>query len=503
MTISLVEVATERFSCTSEADELSRRLMDRLGLGNHYIPARLAIARSLAIPEPPSPAEGETARNIPGDTLFGTGPDLAAWISLLVEHSGREPTDKREFKKLVAAHWTRGLKLLNETLEQSDGDTSAFWRSLVAGLPTSAASPLNGGVDGSPLVASGPIVLPVGEVAQDALTAETVSWGLNVPAGSPHSAFMGGVGSGKTRTAAFMLRAIRQQAPVPMIAFDFKGDMSDDKNALDRAFEATVLAPPDAPIPLDVFWLPDRTPSEIVKAAQRIRDSLGNLKTTKLQDNQKRRLGDALEQALRTRTPCTLTDVRDALQQVYAAQNAREDGAVNTLVDLCRLPLFEPKMSPAEFFSRSWIISLRADVPELVRVSIVILLTDTLERYINSLPEAPVDAGGNRALRVICVIDEAHKILGARLPGLSNLIRLSRSKGGAVMLISQRPDDFDGEDDDLLSEMGLIACFGTNAKEAAARRILGQGASLTVLKPGEAWVKVRGDQKARRVQAWR
>src|SRR5690606_29694922 len=127
--------------------------------------------------------------------------------------------------------------------------------------------------------------------------------------------------------------------------------------------------------------------NSVVSTAQRLRDSLSNLKQTKFGDMQKRRLNDALEASLLAHSPCTLDHIKDALIDVYAEQGAKEAGAVATLVDLCRLPLFEPRMSPAEFFSKSWIISLPASVPELVRVSVVSLLTDALERYINSLED--------------------------------------------------------------------------------------------------------------------
>lgn len=136
-------------------------------------------------------------------------------------------------------------------------------------------------------------------------------------------------------------------------------------------------------------------------------------------------------------------------------------------------------------------------------MTVVALLTDALERFINSQQDSETDSEGNRSLRVLCVVDEAHRALEARLPGLSNLIRLGRSKGAAVMLISQKPDDFEGEDDDFLSEMGLLVCFGTNAREASVKRILGAGASLTSLKTGEAFVRARGDAKARKVLAWK
>ena len=104
---------------------------------------------------------------------------------------------------------------------------------------------------------------------------------------------------------------------------------------------------------------------------------------------------------------------------------------------------------------------------------------------------------------MLCVIDEAHRILGTRLPGLSGLVRLSRSKGGCIVLISQSPDDFSGEDDEFLNEMGLVVALRTNADARSIKRILGRAAQLAALETGEAWVKLGGEPGARRVQVWR
>lgn len=503
--VGLDQIATAAFRASAEAEQAAQRLKGALGFGAFNIPARLAIARSLAVPDRPEPARGEPGRAIKGDTLLGTGADLAAWVSLLVEYEGKAPKTVAEFQAWVRAHWTRGLALLAEMLDQAGGDAGEFWRIIAeAALPEGPPRPGAGGdleavEPGEPM----PLAVPVGEVAEDTASGQQAIWPLNAPGGSPHAAFMGGVGSGKTRTAAFMLRAIRQQMPVPLIAFDFKGDMADDKNALDRAFEATVLAAPHQAIPLDVLALTDRSPTGVALAGQRLRDSLATLKGSGFGAVQKGLLGDAADQALRTHSPCRLADVRDALRHLYAQQGRREDGAVTTLDDLCRFDLFRPDLTPDAFFRRSWIIRLTADLPDLVKVSVVTLLTDALDRHLNSLADAPTDSAGNRALRIVAVIDEAHRILGSRLPGLSGLIRLSRSKGGAVMLISQGPDDFSGEDDEFLNEMGLVVAFRTNADARAVRRILGPGANLTALEKGQAWVKVGGDATARRVIAWR
>jgi hypothetical protein len=504
MTLSLVALANQRYRLTAEADQTSKRLMDQLGLAKHYVPARLAIASSLAIAEAPPAVHGETARQIAGSILFGSGSDLAVWVSLIIEHAGRAAADIDEFQRWVAAHWARGLRLLSDQWEAAQGDGGAFWRALAAGLPRGAAAQGEPGAPGIPgdLQPAAPMAIPVGPVSTLAATGETLTWRLNAAGGSPHAALMGGVGSGKTRTAVHMLRAMRALTPFALVAFDFKGDMADQRNALDQPFQARVIQPPAQPVPLDVLWLADRTQTGIALAGQRLRDSLATLKRADFGARQRDALSEAAETALRTKTPCTLADVRDALKRVYAQRGMKDDGAIGTLNDLCRVPLFTPDQSPAEFFGRSWIIRLRQDLPNEARAVVVTLVTDALDRWLNTLSDSPTDAEGNRGLRVACVIDEAHRILGAKLPGLSNLIRLSRSKGGAVMLISQQPGDFDGEDDEFLAEMGLVAAFNTNARPAAVKRIRGAGADLSTLGTGEAWIKLRNDQP-QRITAWR
>lgn len=113
-----------------------------------------------------------------------------------------------------------------------------------------------------------------------------------------------------------------------------------------------------------------------------------------------------------------------------------------------------------------------------------------------------MEDGQHRSLRSLCVIDEAHRILGSKLPSLSSLIRMSRSKGGAVMLISQSPDDFSGEEDEFLSEMGLVGAFGSNAKPNAVNRIFGKGVSLSKLATGQCVIKLRGEEGSRKVVSW-
>ena len=317
---------------------------------------------------------------------------------------------------------------------------------------------------------------------------------------------MGGVGSGKTRTAVSMLRSIRDQAEVPLLAFDFKGDLGTDASGggyhIDELFEAKTLEPPRAPIPLDVLSLRSKGEIDIAEAASRFRESFSRLKGSRLGDRQRTALHEAASRALATESPCELHHIRDALLSVYAEHEMKEDGAISTMQEICRFPLFEPTFDPGAFFQQSWVIKLPPNVAEDSRTIVVNLVLDALDQYLNSLMDSETSADGARGLRILCMVDEAHQVLGNKLPALSNLIRMSRSKGGAIMLISQSPDDFSGEDDEFLSEMGLVAAFSTNAPPRNATRILGKGANLGMLKTGECFAKRRGDQAAKKIKAW-
>lgn len=476
-----------------------------------YLPARLAISRSLAISAAPDLGDDELdpGKSIKGDTLFGTGTALSVWLALIVERAGEPDLDTRKLVALVGAHWRRGLALLDKEWEQAGQDIAKFVKRLVevAELPTTGRGSLRGaGTASGATYSNGQIEVPIGEIGEDAVTKEKVVWSLNGRGGSPHSAIMGGVGSGKTRTAVAMLRAIREQASVPLLAFDFKGDLGTDASGggyhIDELFEARTLEPPRSPIPLDVLSLASTSEIDIAEAASRFRDSFSRLKGSRLGDRQRTALHEAASLALGSESPCELRHIRDALTNVYAEHEMKEDGAVSTMQEICRFPLFQPTYSPADFFQQRWIIKLPPNVAEDSRTMVVNLVLDALDQYLNSLVDAESSVDGARGLRILCMVDEAHQILGSKLPSLSNLIRMSRSKGGAIMLISQSPDDFSGEDDEFLSEMGLVAAFATNAPPRNAARILGKAANLGALQTGQCFVKRRGDQAARKIKAW-
>lgn len=506
MTLSLIEITTSSFRTTRTADKQGEALLKLLGYKVNYLVARLAIARSLGLSDLPFPVsddeDEDAGRTIRGNQLFGEGPDLAAWVALLTQSAGQADMSRRDLQALVAAHWRRGAELLTRDWEEAQGSLTRFVERLadLASLPRESAGGSAQTPSGEPVVSSA-VVLPVGEISEDAETGEPVTFPLNVSGGSPHVAIMGGVGSGKTRTAAAMLKRIRQVGALPFLAFDFKGDLS-SAYGLDTTFDAQVVSPPRQALPLDVLAIRDDSDVALREAAGRIRDSIARVKSTNVGGIQADALRDAVLQVLRTKHPASLPDISRALVAEYRKRNRDPDGLTSTMNDLTQFTLFEPRLTPDEFFRKSWIISLPPETPADVRRLVINLTLDALDRWINSLSEAPL-VEGRRSIRHVSLVDEAHVILASGLPALGNLVRMSRSKGGVVLLVSQSPNDFEDEDDAFLDNMGLILAFNTNAKPGPTARIFGKGASLTALLPGEALCRIRTEAKTRRTIAWK
>lgn len=508
MPLSIMDITNAQYRTTRVADGQCAELLKMLGYKVRYLAARLAIARSLSLMDPPpqNPSEDEdTATPIRGQQLFGDGGDPAAWLALVVQRSGRADLTRKDFQELIASHWQRGAGLLSRDWESANGSLAAFVTHLADLANLSAEGGEGFGREGDS--ASGPtitgaVVLPVGPVAEDAQTGDPVTFPANAPGGSPHIAIMGGTNSGKTYTAITMIKRLRAAGPVPILAFDFKGDLSEK---LGPDIGAEIIAPPRVPVPLHVLAIQEADDVGTREAAGRLRESIGRVKSKKLSGMQSEALREAILQVLRARRGATaagLPDVARALTVEYQRRGRQPDELTATLNELTQFSLFAPSMSPAEFFSRSWIIRLPQDGTAEVRRLVINLTLDALDRWLNSQPDAPT-VEQRRALRHVCMLDEAHVILSTKLPALSNLIRMSRSKGRLIMLVSQSPDDFEGEEEDFLDNMGLTLAFNTQAKAGPTRRIFGTGQSLADLGIGEALCRIRTEAKTRRVITWR
>jgi DNA sulfur modification protein DndE len=132
--LDLAELARTDFRTTKKADAINSRFQNLLGMPYRYGPARLAIGMSLAREEVPSltPESPEVfGKPIKGETLFGTGADLATWLALIVQHSTQEALTKKDLQAAVALHWARGIELMWGMWEGAGEDFDQFLAQVV------------------------------------------------------------------------------------------------------------------------------------------------------------------------------------------------------------------------------------------------------------------------------------------------------------------------------------------------------------------------------------
>ena len=495
----LSEVVQPEFRTSEVASKKNEILAKNLGT-TRYGPARLALAVSLADKRPVkaemSDVKGNTIR---GRNLFGDDADMAAWIALITEHEGRE-LDKQAFTTAVAAHWERGIGTLSKMWEGAGGDLDKFITALAekSGMPREGvARAISSDVVTVKYSPPGAIDLHLGEFHMGSKQGQSAQWRMNAPGHPPHIAVMGAPNTGKTRLALDFAESAHEQSNCAAFVFDMgKGDIAGDADFRAK-IGAEVIVCPGTPIPLDILHVPNRKDKVAIQnTATRLCDSVGFVTQGARGPVQTNRLRQVAAQILAQSDGVSIPQLRDA----YCEESAKEDSVSAALDRLCDFNLFTPDLSPAKFFSRNWIFDLHNAAVEIQKFSAMMIL-DALNRHFAQLPNTPTDSDGNRQMTALLLVDEAHKILGFQHPALSEIIRLSRSKGGAVILISQSPNDYVREDANFVENIGLIASYQTNATQASINKVFSTNVPVANLGKGICAMRIFGESP-QKVKVW-
>ena len=486
------EVLLANFTSSNETRAFYKEFSPILGLTEQYRAARLAIGRSLSEVSAPGPAPDSRGSALKGHLLFGSDErEHLPWIGLLCEHAlqNQMTVSLQSMQTCSRDHWHRGCTLLREDWLAAGEDFDAFVQAIArkAALPEEAfagGTTSRGNVPRAEFLTAQPIVLQLGKRVDSGVLA---SWQINGRGYSPNIAIMGQAGSGKTFAMLGFLQQVRLQAAVPILLIDAAKDELADKAEL-TSLGLEVRKVPNQPMPLDIFYNCHLHTDTARDAAVAFAESLDRALTEGgLTANQKPRVVEALRPLLMRKQAVTLADVQATIIAHYETEGIKEDRVLAILKTINFYTLTQPILGPEEFFSKSWLLTFGGASEDTRRLT-VFLLFDALDRYLKSLPEAPMDADGNRAIRLLLAIDEARPLLAARHAGLSNLVRTHRSKGLAVMLASQSPDDYDGQTDDFMQQIGLPVCFRTNSTASAVLNNMfksKRGVNFSALEPGQ------------------
>lgn len=497
MPFDMNELFTAHFSISTDAAETARKLKRDLGFESNYEVARLALGLSMGQDRYPVKQGTGSAGTIRGNILFGKD-DYPLWIGLLLTnylHYHPEEENNISLSMLqsaVRAHWDNGIRIMYDLWEQCDEDENKFWDKLIrshADLPDvvlhEEKSLSSSSSSSSP---AGAVRLVLGHVLRkNGETGDEFAHDVNGKGYAPHIAIMGQAGSGKTRVMTHILQQMKKQAQCPVILVDLgKGDLGRN-DALIQSLGATVLSVPEQPIPLDMFHVADMSDTNLTTAAmENFRDAFAQV-AGKLGPKQSDNIAEALLPLFRSQQRITFQKIKETVDAFYADHGLSKDSVVSTVNSLTLRELFRPELSPDEFFGKSWVITF-ANARTEVKTFAVCLLLSALDFYLKRQPEAALDTDGYRSLHLVLAIDEARELLGMNHVGLANNIRLHRSKGLSVILVSQSPDDYDGKKDDYLENIGLPLCLKTNAASPRSLKNMFKGdVNFASLQPGTCY----------------
>lgn len=277
---------------------------------------------------------------------------------------------------------------------------------------------------------------------------DPVTWDANREAAQQTNANLrltGVPGTGKTQVLLHIITSILRASPgTGLVLFDYKGDISRDP-AFAEAVGAEIIRPMKRPIPVNPFQLPASVDPRLAPRA--FADVFASV-DGRLGPVQRQRLHEAMERAYgRAQVGGggypSLSEVRDAVQEVYEEEGAKRDSVTGILDELTNFGLFaERSERPVErVFEARWLIDL-SELRHLKNLVAFVLL-EFLDQAAHGLPDAPFERRSQcRTFRGIVAIDEAHHYLKRQARPLFELIRVGRSKGVPVFLASQSLDDF-------------------------------------------------------------
>ena len=496
----LAELSQAMFSPDKKSEKLNDEFKRRLGFSTHYGPARLAIAMSLSKPDKvnlDAAKDREKGREIRGQQLLGKPP--GGLVSLVVQHTGRN-LSKSEIQLAISAHWSRGLNMLDKIWREVDEDFDRFIEALGGDDGLSVGKNFIGTSTNAALGGSAVSAVHC-RIGKNPQTNAEVHWNVNAPGGSPHVAVMGETNTGKTRIALDIAEQIKRQSDCAVLVFDMgKGDIAEHEKS-NSQLGAAVLECPRNPVPLDILHVADKSDNSIIQTiASRFCDSLAHISQGGLGDIQRATIREILLPLLAERQSVPISAVLEAAQEHYDSNGKREDTVIAALKLANSFNLFSPEQPPQNFLRGGKILDLHG-AEESVQRFVVLMVLTALSRHIMNQPDSPTDEAGNRKITTLLVIDEARKVLGKNHPALMDIVRMGRSKGCVVMLISQSPDDYRNEVADFLTDIGVNVCFRTNAAQKSIERVFKRKVQVANLSRGECYVRLPGTE-TQKVKVW-
>lgn len=399
-------------------------------------------------------------------SLNGNSNDIIYHV-ILNHHYGRK-ISKEDFPKLVKLHLDHGLEMLNKDLilkDKGKGHHINYLMNLINNglglISNQKISTISQKEKNKVKAYEGILEIELGKNKNNG---ENISIHINDENhfDSQHFAVAGMNGSGKTELIKDILMQMTKQSSgeLKFIFFDYKGEGESDK--LKTFLESTsceFLNVAESPLkfnPLTRIDAEDERKRHM--DIMSFRDTFSTI-DKKLGQVQKNNLMQVIESSFNQnkRDFPSINDVNQELQRFYEDNGLRHDSLTAIFDDIASIVFdddFDPDFS---FLDQSLYINLPPSLPDVARKASVFLILDYLLNYFINTNDVKPSEDRIKPIRYVIVIDEAHAYLKEKnMAGvLENLLRMIRSKGVIIMMLSQGIEEYKQKTFDFSSQIKI------------------------------------------------
>ncbi|MBO2012582.1 DndE family protein [Hymenobacter negativus] len=449
------------------------------------------------------------------ETLFGA--NKAFYVALVCQHYGihKESIDLPRYLKM---HVDDGLEKLNKLFTDNKSYTGLDFlidhieRGSEALVDVTAGAIIN---DKNPTPAkkhfTGPVTLRFGYSLDEARTPiQVVLNDTNVHA-NPHIAVAGGSTAERTEFAKSILSQLTETSAgsINFLYLDLKGLRSDDAKAMQPFFDRTktmLINALEKPFPFNpLMFIDNVNEKNRLKGISKFVDIVTSY-APRMGATQTQQLKDATKEAFARKKGGAYPSMRDVSDCLTDANGSKADSLTEILRSLSSNELFASKADTKNsFINQNYYFSLPGDVDKTIHLTSTFLTIYYLYNTFMNMENAPV-TNGVQAMRYVLVINEAQGLFKDRKVQdlLERMLRETRSKGVAAVLLSQGIEEFNQSTFDFSSMCANAVLLDVNdlLNLKPMSRFLGLGDSEANLL-GQSMSKIQKGQAVANVEEFK
>jgi DNA sulfur modification protein DndE len=476
-----------RIKRSRKQDELIEKLTNLYGFNTDSAITRVAFSMSLSSEkkfqsdDDSIASDGKEFRD--ARALFGTsqsGKSYFAIFKALLDQKYLKQTSEDEFISLFKLHLSHGLEELMDAISKAEivkGEHLTFIANLVQeklNLLDNTDTPSNNAT--KPVNSlqypeyTGLVNFTIGENENG----EDLEIRLNDldEFDSHHISIAGMTGSGKTQLLKDILYQISSNTDnsLKYIFFDYKGE--GNKKELEKFLSNTdgefidMLSDEFNFNPLEFISL-DNKRNQVFEIQSFI-DSIQAI-DERISVKQTHYLKDVMTNLLMNRTEHPeIKDISDSLREYYDENGLKPDTLLSIIDNLSSGLFNRDKTDKSPIFNKSLYLNLPITIADTIRqLSVFLILKYLLAEFSKAEDTRPQEENSQiKPLRYIIVIDEAHVYLKHKKARkiLEDLLRVIRSKGVVIILLTQGVEDFKQKDFDFASQVKVPICLNIKDK---------------------------------------